>query len=156
QRRLSEPHGPRARRDDPLRRRPLDRDRDDAVRRQPLVPHLVGQDPPRARLRADAHDRGRRARPRRRLQAGQDSEPDERHPLLQHQDDAGAALEVAMCAVLVDATLVFTVCLALHIAVWRIRRPLKYAQWLPLLSLLFLIVGPALAWMLSTRAAVEA
>ena len=37
------------RRDGARRRRALDRDRHDADRRQPLVPHLVGEDPARAR-----------------------------------------------------------------------------------------------------------
>ena len=60
-----------------------DRDRDHADQRQPLLSHQFRQDHARARLPAEAHDRGRRARSVPRLQGRQAAEQHGRRPLLQ-------------------------------------------------------------------------
>jgi hypothetical protein len=60
-----------------------------------------------------------------------------------------------ICAVLAEATTLFAACLALHVVIWRIRRPDSYRQWLPLLVGLFLLLGPAIAWRLTSDAAAE-
>lgn len=52
----------------------------------------------------------------------------------------------AICRILLDAVGVFAACLLLHVAWWRIHRPLAYRQWVPALAIIFLIVGPLLAW----------
>jgi hypothetical protein len=56
-----------------------------------------------------------------------------------------------ICAVLAQSAALFTACLSLHVAVWRVRRPTGYRQWLPLLAGLFLVVGPAVAWRLTAN-----
>jgi hypothetical protein len=53
-----------------------------------------------------------------------------------------------MCGILFEATAVFLGCLATHVAIWRIRRPVTYRGWLPLLVMIFLVAGPAAAWWL--------
>src|SRR5215471_1974073 len=53
-----------------------------------------------------------------------------------------------MCGILIEAAAAFLVCLAVHVLIWRIRRPVTYRGWLPLLAALFLVGGPALSWWL--------
>ena len=50
-----------------------------------------------------------------------------------------------MCAIVVEAAATFLVCLALHVFVWRFRRPSSYRAWLPALVAIFLAAGPLLA-----------
>jgi hypothetical protein len=59
-----------------------------------------------------------------------------------------------MCAALTMSAALFAACLALHVGVWRVHRPASYRQWLPLLVVLFLIVGPAVAWRLTASLSV--
>lgn len=53
-----------------------------------------------------------------------------------------------MCGILFEAVATFVTCLAAHVLIWRIRRPVTYRAWLPLLIAIFLVAGPALAWWL--------
>jgi hypothetical protein len=53
-----------------------------------------------------------------------------------------------MCGILFEAAAIFVGCLAVHVAIWRIRRPVSYRAWLPLLVLIFLVAGPAVGWWL--------
>ncbi len=54
-----------------------------------------------------------------------------------------------MTEVLVEAGALFTCCLALHVVIWRVRRPETYRVWLPLLVTIFLVAGPAAEWTLT-------
>ena len=51
-----------------------------------------------------------------------------------------------MCAALIGGVALFTVSLALHVIVWRIRRPVSYRAWLPALAIIFGPVAAAIAW----------
>jgi hypothetical protein len=61
-----------------------------------------------------------------------------------------------ICAVVVEAAGLFASCLILHVIVWRVRRPTSYRHWLPLLTGLFLIAGPLVAWWLTSGQATAA
>jgi hypothetical protein len=52
-----------------------------------------------------------------------------------------------MCALLLDALGLFTLCLAVHVIVWRIRRPESYRGWLPALAVIFGPLAAAVAWL---------
>jgi hypothetical protein len=54
-----------------------------------------------------------------------------------------------MCAVLIDGLALFLSCLALHVIVWRIRRPASYRTWLPALMVIFGPVPAAVAWVIA-------
>jgi hypothetical protein len=51
-----------------------------------------------------------------------------------------------MCTALIGGLALFTGSLALHVIVWRIRRPVSYRAWLPALSIIFGPVAAAIAW----------
>src|SRR5260221_7285935 len=53
-----------------------------------------------------------------------------------------------MCSILLVAIAVFGICLFAHVAMWRIYRPSAYRQWLPALVVIFLGLGPTVAWFL--------
>ena len=58
-----------------------------------------------------------------------------------------------MLEVLLEAAALFAACLAVHVVIWRVRRPETYRVWLPLLVAIFLVAGPAAEWALTrTRA----
>lgn len=57
-----------------------------------------------------------------------------------------------MCAILLESLVLFTACLALHVAIWRIRRPTAFSQWLPALTIVFFVVGPGVAWWIEPAA----
>jgi hypothetical protein len=52
-----------------------------------------------------------------------------------------------VCSILLDAAATFALCLCVHVTWWRIRRPTAYRQWLPALVAIFLVAGPAAAWL---------
>ena len=56
-----------------------------------------------------------------------------------------------MCSILIEGFALFVACLSLHVVWWRIQRPASYRQWLPLLVVIFLGVGPTLGWVIVTR-----
>ena len=56
-----------------------------------------------------------------------------------------------MCGILLESALVFIVSVAVHVGVWRVRRPDSYRAWLPMLVVIFLGIGPAVAWWLLDR-----
>ena len=51
-----------------------------------------------------------------------------------------------MCAALIGGLALFMLSLALHVIVWRIRRPISYRAWLPALVIIFGPVAAAIAW----------
>ena len=51
-----------------------------------------------------------------------------------------------MCAPLVDGLAIFVGSLVLHVAVWRVHRPVSYRVWLPMLIVIFGPVAGVLAW----------
>ena len=51
-----------------------------------------------------------------------------------------------MCAALIGGLALFTLSLALHVIVWRVRRPVSYRAWLPSLAVVFGPVAAAIAW----------
>lgn len=53
-----------------------------------------------------------------------------------------------MCAILLEGLTLFTWCLALHVVIWRIRRPTTWAQWLTALVMVFLVAGPGVGWLI--------
>jgi len=53
-----------------------------------------------------------------------------------------------MCAALIGGLALFIVSLALHVIVWRIRRPVSYRAWLPALAVIFGPVAAAFAWLM--------
>ena len=55
-----------------------------------------------------------------------------------------------MCGILFEAAGTFLICLAVHVLIWRIRRPVSYRGWLPLLTLIFLVGGSGLSWWWAT------
>ncbi|HVZ23093.1 MAG TPA: hypothetical protein VG871_18600 [Vicinamibacterales bacterium] len=55
--------------------------------------------------------------------------------------------------VVVEAAALFAACLAVHVVIWRVRRPGTYRVWLPLLAGIFLVAGPAAEWTLTRTAA---
>ena len=56
-------------------------------------------------------------------------------------------------AVLIEAAALFGGCLALHVVIWRVRRPESYRVWLPLLVAIFLVAGPLVEWKVTTTSA---
>ncbi len=57
-----------------------------------------------------------------------------------------------MCAILAASAAAFLACLALHVAIWRVWRPVGYRAWLPALVVTFLVGGSLLArWILASR-----
>jgi hypothetical protein len=54
-----------------------------------------------------------------------------------------------MCRVLIEGLGLFVACLALHVLVWRIRRPDDYRVWLPALGIIFGPVAATIAWFMS-------
>jgi len=59
-----------------------------------------------------------------------------------------------MVEVLVEAAALLAGCLALQIVIWRVRRPVSYRAWLPLLVGIFLVAGPLAEWRLTRTTAV--
>jgi hypothetical protein len=59
-----------------------------------------------------------------------------------------------MAEVLTESAALFTGCMIVQIAIWRIHRPKTYRVWLPLLVGIFLIAGPAVEWRLTRTAAI--
>jgi len=53
-----------------------------------------------------------------------------------------------MCALLVDGLMLFALSLALHVIVWRVRRPDSYRGWLPALLVIFGPVAAGIAWLI--------
>src|SRR5206468_9255040 len=53
----------------------------------------------------------------------------------------------AMCLILIDGLALFVVSLALHVIVWRIRRPESYRAWLPALLVIFGPAAGGIAWL---------
>ena len=53
-----------------------------------------------------------------------------------------------MCAVLIDALALFLLCMALHVTVWRIRRPESYRTWLPALVAICGPMAAVIAWLI--------
>jgi len=51
-----------------------------------------------------------------------------------------------MCRVLIEGLGLFLACLALHVLVWRIRRPDDYRAWLPALGIIFGPVAATIVW----------
>ena len=51
-----------------------------------------------------------------------------------------------MCVVVIDGLALFLFSLALHVIVWRVRRPESYRLWLPALAVIFGLVPAAIAW----------
>ena len=60
-----------------------------------------------------------------------------------------------MIEVLFESAGLFAACLALHVLIWRVKRPGSYRIWLPLLVAIFLVAGPLLVWKFTRTAAVE-
>jgi hypothetical protein len=52
-----------------------------------------------------------------------------------------------MCALLIDGLALFVLSLAIHVIVWRVRRPESYRAWLPALLVVFGPVAGGLAWL---------
>jgi hypothetical protein len=52
-----------------------------------------------------------------------------------------------MCIVLIDGLALFVASLALHVLVWRVRRPESYRGWLPVLIMIFGPVAGGIAWL---------
>jgi hypothetical protein len=52
-----------------------------------------------------------------------------------------------MCALLIDGLALFLLSLAIHVVVWRVRRPESYRAWLPALIVVFGPVAGGLAWL---------
>jgi hypothetical protein len=55
-----------------------------------------------------------------------------------------------MCAVLLEGLALFLLCLALHVIVWRVRRPESYRAWVPMLSIVFGPAAAATAWLMTS------
>src|SRR5260370_42611466 len=51
-----------------------------------------------------------------------------------------------MCVVVIDGFALFLGSLALHVIVWRVRRPESYRGWGPALAVIFGPVPAAVAW----------
>ena len=56
---------------------------------------------------------------------------------------------VEMCITLIDGLGLFLLSLAIHVAVWRIRRPDSYRAWLPALMVIFGPVAMGIAWLVA-------
>jgi len=54
-----------------------------------------------------------------------------------------------MSSIVIKAALTFAATVCLHVVVWRIRRPIDYAAWVPSLLAIFLIGGGAAAAVLA-------
>ncbi len=52
-----------------------------------------------------------------------------------------------MCALIIGGLALFVLSLAIHVIVWRIRRPESYRGWLPALIMIFGPVAGGLAWL---------
>jgi hypothetical protein len=57
--------------------------------------------------------------------------------------------------VLIESAALFAGCLVLHVIIWRIRRPESYRVWLPMLTVIFLVAGPAIAWKFTRTSSTE-
>jgi hypothetical protein len=57
-----------------------------------------------------------------------------------------------MSRVLLEAVLLFAACLAVHVLIWRVRRPESYRVWLPTLVAIFLVAGPVAEWRVTRTA----
>ena len=60
-----------------------------------------------------------------------------------------------MIEVLIEAAALFAACLALHVVIWRVKRPETYRVWLPLLVAIFLLAGPVVEWRVTRTIAIE-
>jgi hypothetical protein len=54
-----------------------------------------------------------------------------------------------MVQVLIETAALFAGCLVLQVVIWRVRRPVTYRVWLPLLVAIFLAAGPMAEWRLT-------
>jgi hypothetical protein len=54
-----------------------------------------------------------------------------------------------MCAALISGLVLFLLSLALHVIVWRVRRPESYRAWLPTLAVIFGPLAAAIAWFIA-------
>jgi hypothetical protein len=55
---------------------------------------------------------------------------------------------------IVEAAMLFVSALALHVVIWRVKRPETYRVWLPLLVVIFLVAAPLIGWKLTRTATV--
>ena len=58
---------------------------------------------------------------------------------------------VDICAVLLHGVVVYALCLGLHVVWWRLTRPGTFRAWVPALAIIFLVIGPGVAWLLAER-----
>jgi hypothetical protein len=54
-----------------------------------------------------------------------------------------------MCNPLIEGLALFVLSLALHVIVWRVRRPESYRAWLPALAVIFGPVAGVVAWFIA-------
>jgi len=54
-----------------------------------------------------------------------------------------------MCAALINGFALFLLSLALHVIVWRVRRPESYRAWLPTLAVIFGPLAGVVAWLVA-------
>jgi hypothetical protein len=54
-----------------------------------------------------------------------------------------------MCDVVLDGFALFVFSLAIHVIVWRIRRPESFRTWLPALAVIFGLVPATIAWLVA-------
>jgi hypothetical protein len=54
-----------------------------------------------------------------------------------------------VCVLLIDGLAVFVLSLAVHMIVWRVRRPESYRAWLPALIVIFGPVAGGIAWLMA-------
>lgn len=54
-----------------------------------------------------------------------------------------------MCTALLNGLALFLFSLALHVIVWRVRRPQSYRAWLPTLGVIFGPLAAAIAWFIT-------
>jgi hypothetical protein len=54
-----------------------------------------------------------------------------------------------MCDVVIDGFALFLFSLAVHVIVWRIRRPESFRAWLPALAVIFGLLPAAIAWLVA-------
>jgi hypothetical protein len=57
-----------------------------------------------------------------------------------------------MCNPLIEGLALFVLSLALHVIVWRVRRPESYRAWLPALAVIFGPVAGVVAWFIAASA----
>lgn len=60
---------------------------------------------------------------------------------------------MSLLGLLVAGLALFAGSLAIHVLVWRVRRPVSYAAWVPLLAIIFGPIATAVAWFLVPRPA---